>query len=554
MPMDFLSQQIGRVRRHLQLELFFNRLLFCWLLGLVAALTAITVPKLVAIPQIPPQWATFCISMGVGSGLLAAFLWTFWNGPSELDAAQEIDRRYELKERVASLLSLSPEEFQTPAGQALLADTHRAVRGKELSERFKLKVTRQYWLPLLGTCLLLFTTGFVENRSPHNPADNQSVSLSQQRVSQIAEQLNQQLTKQQQEAELHGLLETRDLVRELKNESARLASMDESTQKRVLIKLNDLAETLKQQQQQTSNDEELREQFAKMEEASRGPAQSFFDSLKQGNWQDAQQALDKLNQQIADKALSSQQTQQLQEQLNQVRKEVTEFAETNQRALDQLQTQLEHFRNQGDSLEAGKAQQQVEDLQRQRETLGQLESLAQQSDLLQESLQTGDNAKATQSLDEMKKKVQEFQQDSQKRRVMDSALQQIEMAKDMVGCPTCQGGGCPSCQQSLASTSKHSGNQSGIGNSPGGRSGQFHNDLSQFEMRDTRVRQAPKEGAAVAVGTADGPNVTGETATEFREAINSASSAPADPQTLERLPQSRREHAAQYFNLIREDN
>jgi hypothetical protein len=71
-------------------------------------------------------------------------------------------------------------------------------------------------------------------------------------------------------------------------------------------------------------------------------------------------------------------------------------------------------------------------------------------------------------------------------------------------------------------------------------------------MRDTRVRQKPRRGSAVASGMVEGPNIKGEVAQSIKEEMATLSAEPADPLTGDRLPQSRRQHAEQYFQMLRE--
>ena len=50
-------------------------------------------------------------------------------------SAIELDRRFGLKERVSSVLSLQSDELETEAGQALLTDAVRRVEDAVIEER-----------------------------------------------------------------------------------------------------------------------------------------------------------------------------------------------------------------------------------------------------------------------------------------------------------------------------------------------------------------------------------------------------------------------------------
>ena len=64
-------------------------------------------------------------------GFLFALTWTLIRHRSPIDAAIEIDRRFDLRERVASSLSLRPEEQSSEAGRAVVNDAaiSQLVRG-----------------------------------------------------------------------------------------------------------------------------------------------------------------------------------------------------------------------------------------------------------------------------------------------------------------------------------------------------------------------------------------------------------------------------------------
>ena len=70
-------------------------------------------------------------------------------------------------------------------------------------------------------------------------------------------------------------------------------------------------------------------------------------------------------------------------------------------------------------------------------------------------------------------------------------------------------------------------------------------------FRDSKVRQDPRQGAAVIVGATEGSNIRGQVAQSIKQQMISQASEPADPLTIEQLPKSRREHAEEYFNSLR---
>jgi hypothetical protein len=127
-------------------------------------------------------------------------------------------------------------------------------------------------------------------------------------------------------------------------------------------------------------------------------------------------------------------------------------------------------------------------------------------------------------------------------------LDQMQQAKNAMVCQQCQGQGCEACQGTGSKPSGGQGPGIGVGSGPGSRP----EVLNDVKYQDQRVRQKPGPGSAVVVGEADGPNLRIQVAEAVKEEMTSSSHEPADPQVLEQLPKSRREHAEEYFNLLRE--
>jgi hypothetical protein len=77
------------------------------------------------------------------------------------------------------------------------------------------------------------------------------------------------------------------------------------------------------------------------------------------------------------------------------------------------------------------------------------------------------------------------------------------------------------------------------------------NDIDA-KFRDSRVKQETGRGAAIVAGEADGPNLRGQVSAAIQNEMAAEGTTPADPQVIDQLPKSRREHAEEYFDLLRE--
>src|SRR6266567_2445754 len=145
--MDQLHKQVARARRRLIIEQFLGRLIWCLLGALSIAAIAIAVPRLTVIENLPTNWDYGWFVGGFTAAIAVASVWTFLSNRSPIDAAIEIDRRFDLRERVASSLSLSPEEQSSEAGRAVINDALHAVGRIDVDEKFRVAVGRRAWWP-----------------------------------------------------------------------------------------------------------------------------------------------------------------------------------------------------------------------------------------------------------------------------------------------------------------------------------------------------------------------------------------------------------------------
>ncbi len=544
--MEPILEQVRRARRRLGWELFLNRLVRCWFAGLFVALLAIAAPKLVTIENLPVQWPLWCGLTAVVAGLLVAAVWTWWQGRSALDAAVEIDERYGLKQRVASSLSLSSADAATPAGQALLADAARAVRRVDIDERFRIRLGRRAWLPIVPALLAFLLATLVDNREAQSSIDPQA-KISQEQQENAMKKLRKRWAEQRKKAQAKkGLKDAEGLFRELEKQTAKMAEARDADPKKTLVKLNDLAKQLEKRRQQLGGDQELRKQFAKMNNLQRGPADKMVEAMKKGDWQKAIRELDKLKKQLETGKLDPEAKKELEQQMKQLQEKMQEAAEARKQAMDDLKKQIEKEKQRGDLSRAGELQQKLDQMQQQQKKMEQLEQLAQKMGECQQCMKEGDAQGAAESLSEMMKQMEQLQQALEEGEMLDMAMDQLQMAKDSMSCQECQGMGCQSCQ------GEGEGNQlgQGMGRGPGG--GTRPDEKNPTNFRNSRVRQKPGRGAAVVVGEAEGPNRRGQVVESVKEQMEVEGGQQADPLVVEKLPKSYREHAEEYFNTLRE--
>ncbi len=550
MTMDQIRKQVDRARRRLWLELFLGRLVKCWFVALAAAVIAIAVPKLVAIENLPALWAELWLGGALGGGLLVSLIWTLVRGRSELDAAMEIDRRFELKERVASSLSLTPEYVETPAGRALVADALRAVRQLEIDDRFKIRLDRSAWLPLGPAVLAVLAMVFFDNKQAQSGA-GPVTAIHAQALDNAAQALRKKLQEKRDEAAKKGLAEAEALLLEMERDVERIAEKKDSDPKQTLVRLNDLARQLEERRERMGGSDELRKQLSGMKDFGKGPADQMMEAMKSGDWKQAQQEMKKLHEQLKAGKLDEASKKQLAAQLEQMQQKLAEAAAQRQQAMDDLKKQIEEQKKQGKMAEAGELQQKLDKLMKRQQQAKQLEQLAQKLAETQQNLQKGDQQAAAQSMQQMMQQLDQMQQDMQEGEMLDMAMAQLEDAKDAMTCEECDGEGCENCQGGGNRMSDRMSDRPGRGGEGRG-AGDRAEERTDSAFRDSQVKQKPGRGAAVITGEADGPTIRGEVREAVKEEMEAQGSEPADPLVIEQLPRTQRENAEDYFNRLRD--
>ncbi len=543
-----IRKQVSRARRRLWVELFLNRLVRCWFVALLAAAAAIAVPKLVAIENLPVPWTAWWLGGALGAGLLVALVWTWIRGRSELEAAMEIDRRFDLKERIASSLSLSPAEASTPAGSALINNALHSIGRLEIDQRFRIRLGRSAWLPLGPALLALLLVGFVDNKEALSSSDPNATKLSKQELKNTTQSLRKPLVDLKKEAAKKGLKEAEALLLEVDKKVEKLAENPLKKQQ-ALVKLNDLAKQLNERREKLGGDNEMKKQLAGMKDFNKGPADKMVDAMKNGQWDRAKQELENLKKQIQEGKLDEAAKKDLMKQMEQLKQKLEQAAAERKQAIEDVKKQIEQQKQKGNLAEAGKLQQKLDQLQKQQKQSQKLGQMAQKLAEAQQAMQKGDKQAAAQAMQEMMQQMEAMQKEMTEGEMLDAAMEQLEMAKNAMGCQECMGDGCKMCQGNMGNKfGKIPGRGMGEGRGEGDRP-EEENDVN---FRDSQVKQNPRKGAAVIAGEADGPNIRGNVRQEIVDEMAAQGSQPADPLVVEQLPKTQRENAEDYFNRLRE--
>lgn len=550
--MDKLLAQVRRAHRRLVVEQFLRWLVGCLFVTLAVAAVAIAVPQFVVIEGLPANWIQLWITAAGVGGVLAAAVATWITRRSSLEAAMEIDRRFGLRERVASSLALAPAELQTEAGQALLNDAARRVERIDVAEKFRPQTSRRAWLPLLPAIAVFCLVMFGENREAVSKVEEPTSAAAKAQVKKATDELQKKLAEKRKEADKKDLKGAEEIFKQLAEETKELNKDDAADRKKTTVKLNNLAKQLEERRAKLGSSDELQKQMEKMKQFGKGPAEKVAEAMKTGDWKKALKELKELQDKIKSDNLSKEDQQKLAKQLEQMKNKLAEATQANRDAMEKLKKQIDEQKKKGDLAKAGELQQKLDQMMQKQPQMQNLDKLAQKMQEAQEAMQAGDKQGAAQAMQAMADQLDQMKQEMDEMEMLDEALAQLDMAKNAMGCEQCGGAGCQACGEGMGMGDKFAEGEPGMGMGAGRGKGPRPDEENPTKFRDSRVRQKPGQGAATFGGFVDGPNMKGETSAAVEEELAAINSEPADPLTSQRLPRAHGDHAEEFFEKLRD--
>ena len=537
--MEELQRQVRRARRRLGIQRFLASLGWCGLVTALVALVLIIAGRFWPLGVDDWVWA----AAAAGLAAAAALVWTLATGGGSTDAAIEIDRRFGLKERVASALGLPAYERETEAGRALVDDALRRVERIDVAGRFGLSPGRPLLLPLLPMVAAILVAILVSPAVLETPADARTDPATvRKQVKKSSQSLRRKLIEQRKKAQKQGLKDAEKLFKRLEQSTKQLTDKTPTDRKKALVKLNDLAQQMKDRRRELGSADEVKQQLNKLKDLGRGPAEKFAKAVAKGDLKQAMEELDKLKQELAKGKLDEQQKKQLAEQLDRMKDKLKKLAEAHQKAQEDLKKQVDQLRKQGQHEEANKLEEQLQRLRDQMPRMKQLDQMADKLGKCSKCLKDGQLGDAGQALEDIQADLGDLRKQLDEMEMLDEAMDQLAEARQQMNCPHCGGAGCKACQ----------GDKPGFGMGEGRGQGDRPEAEDQTNFYDSRVRQKVGQGTASVVDLVEGPNVKGNVQQEIRQQIDTARQQSTDPLTTGQMPRKHRKHARDYFDRFRE--
>lgn len=551
--MKELRRQVRRAQLRLAVGVFMQSLAWAAFAAMMAAALVVCLQRLGLLRMSVP-WEAWPAG-ALGLAVVAACVWTLlrWVGP--LHAALEIDRRFELRERVSSSLALRPEDLASPVGQALVADAARRVEKLYVPEKFPIRVGPWACLPVVPVLILGLVVLFVHPAAAVNSAANQEQHAKQARSKkQVKKQIvakKRRLAEWRKRAEKVGLKDAEQIFSKLQDRTANIPSLQDKDRKQALVKLNDLSRELQERREALAAGESLKQQLQQLRNMDHGPADKMLEALRKGDMNQAQRELDRLAKELAEGKLTDKQRAELGKQLAQLKEKMEQMVKAHAQAKAAVEKKLAEAKARGDQGEAARLQKQLDKLAKQQANMQKLDKLAQKLGECANCLKQGDAAGAKQAMNALQQQLNEMQQEMQEAEMLDEALAEIEEAKEQLTCSACGGEGCKACQGGLGQAQGMRKRGKGDGLGAGRGHGDRPESATKTGERKDLVRQKYGKGAAIFAGEAEGPNTKGRIEQQIRLQYDEVENEEAEPLTSQDLPKGYTKHAQEYFDKVR---
>lgn len=544
-PLGPLHQQIARVSRRLLLQSFVQYLIWCWAGALVLSAVGFLVQLLLqpTISGLAFEPAQRWLAAGgvVGLATVVAVVLALVRSPSKPYAALELDEKFNLKERVTTLLLLTPEQLASPAGQALFGDVSQRIDKLDIASRFPIHVPWSAALvPVCAVLLALaalvppFTSKAIASTDEERPIPPANAREIDKKLAELQRKkpLDPKLAEKPKSEELERIetelekiankpRENRDQLRERIKELTNLEDQMKSREK-------DLAEKSKSLKQQMQQLDKLMDKDSKD-----GPGKDLQKALSEGKLDKAAEEVERLMKKLKDNELTQKEQEQLQKQLKDLQEKLDRLAKQQNK-----EDQLKQLHKDG-KLDAETLKRELEQLKKDSEKLKDLKDLAEQLKQCQECMKKGDTQGAAEGLKKASGQLKGMKLDENEMKDLQDQLQRLQEAKGEM-CKGCQGKGENEGEQD---------ENSKAGGRPGGRR-KVAPEGKQGSFDEKAKVDFDNKGKKIFDGYAPGENYRKKTQAELEGEIKSASQEAPEAIEQQRIPKAAREMSKGYFKNL----
>lgn len=548
--MNRIEAQVRNARRRVILGKLGRTLCVTLFVALLIATLAVAAPGIWVMDVDVDFWNKAWIIGSAITSVVAAFVIALATAPSVNQTAVEVDRRFGLRERLSSSLTMSPEDERSTFGLALATDAERRADKIKIADRFPFSISKLTWLPVVIAPVLAAMITLVQPASATiDPADEVDPAVVAQ-IKRASLQLKKRIEQQKRKADAKGLEEARELYAQMEKDLNKITEKKSVDRKDAMIALNDLKKQLEQRREELGSSEQMRKAMSQLNSLQEGPAKEAAKSIAKGDFGKAEDIMRQLAKKISEGKLSEKEKKQLENQIKKLKDQLQKAADEQKKKQEDLEKKIEQAKREGRSQDAAKMQQQLNEMkQKSEKQTQQMQQMAQKLGEAAQAMQNGNSQQAADALGDMADQLSEMQEEMSELQDLESAMNDLSQSKEQMRCKSCGGGGCESCQgmgqMGLGPPGK--GNGMGEGQGEGDRP-EEETDTNTYE---TQVRGKVRKGKSLISGFADGPNRKGVSREDLKQAIEVSMAEESDPLENQKLPRTEQEHARDYFDKLR---
>ncbi len=568
--MKDVNRQVNQARRRLNANRFLS--IFAWSLftGLLVAAVGLVIPKIWHLSFLGSQnsadfWTAGWLIGGGVLSLVAAALLTARGISQTQDAAIEVDRRFALRERLSSALSINTDEADSEAGKALLKDAQNNAEVIDVRDQFKLERSWRFALPLIPL-LMIFGISFLPNAVQETKAATEVVDSETETIKKAIKAMEKKIEKKRKNLESKGLKDALDKLKTLGRKVDKAGLKEDIDKKQALVELNDIKKQLEKRQQQLGGSQDLKKSLQKLKDVGTGPAKKIAEAMSKGDMKMAAKAVKDLAEKLKSGKLTESQRKKLAKDIKALAKEFGKFKKQHESKKRKLEDAIKKAMKEGDANKAAKLQNQLDDLKKQDRQMDKMKKMAQKLQACKNCIGDGDKKdgdkkggkpqagkkgakgekgqggdKQKQEMEDAAQALEDLAKEMQQ---MDEELEEMEALEDL-------GNAIGEAKKGMnrGKNQKPSWEDFADGEGPGG--GKRDREEEKTGKYKSRVKGKLQKGQTVVTGDADGANITGRSVSEVREIVRQSMEDKADPMENQVLPKSQREHAREYFEKLR---
>ena len=204
--MNRIERKVATARRRLLLGRFGRALCYTMFAALIVATIAVALPALRVMEIDFQSWTYAWVGGSTLAAIVSAALYAVITAPSKVVVAEEVDRRFGLRERLSSSLTLAEHERDSDFGAALMSDAEKRADQLAVADRFALKPSKLGWLPISIVPVLAIVLLLAEPMSESSASSaTKSEAVETKQVQTVAKQLKKRIQQQRRKAEAEGL-------------------------------------------------------------------------------------------------------------------------------------------------------------------------------------------------------------------------------------------------------------------------------------------------------------------------------------------------------------